>query len=163
MLTVCLFSHTLWCYNTHFIVLALLFLCVFAGGQHGIWRSHNVSPVCTTAKMNTIFSVLPLTPRVFPRSLTFSAPGRYWQLTPSHSERAAWDSAVHQASEEYSHRMVSRVAYDETRSLRVVFYFFLLLITMPLFPSTHRHCGCLPINAFFCIILSMLLYYSRSL
>ena len=32
---------------------------------------------------------------------------RYWKLSPSKAEAAAWDSAVHQASEEYSHRMVS--------------------------------------------------------
>ena len=31
---------------------------------------------------------------------------RYWRLSPSKAELASWDGAVHQASEEYSHRMV---------------------------------------------------------
>ena len=34
-------------------------------------------------------------------------PLRYWQLTPSKAEADSWDSAVHQASEEYKRRMVS--------------------------------------------------------
>lgn len=31
---------------------------------------------------------------------------RYWQMVPSKAESSAWDSAIHQSSEEYSHRMV---------------------------------------------------------
>ena len=31
---------------------------------------------------------------------------RYWKMNPSKAESSAWDSAVHQASEEYSNRMV---------------------------------------------------------
>uniref|UniRef100_A0A1X7TG06 Uncharacterized protein n=1 Tax=Amphimedon queenslandica TaxID=400682 RepID=A0A1X7TG06_AMPQE len=35
----------------------------------------------------------------------FDNPTMYWQLNPKNRVAATWDSAVHQASEEYSHRM----------------------------------------------------------
>ncbi|XP_019852450.1 PREDICTED: transmembrane protein 222-like, partial [Amphimedon queenslandica] len=35
----------------------------------------------------------------------FGNPTMYWQLNPKNRVAATWDSAVHQASEEYSHRM----------------------------------------------------------
>ena len=38
-------------------------------------------------------------------NMGFGNPTMYWQLTPGRAESASWDSAVHQASEEYSHRM----------------------------------------------------------
>ena len=38
--------------------------------------------------------------------MAFGSPTMYWQLSPSKAEASAWDSAVHQASEEYGKRMV---------------------------------------------------------
>ena len=35
----------------------------------------------------------------------FGNPTMYWQLSPNKAEASSWDSAVRQASEEYSHRM----------------------------------------------------------
>ncbi|XP_041379858.1 transmembrane protein 222-like [Gigantopelta aegis] len=35
----------------------------------------------------------------------FGNPTMYWQMSPSTAELSSWDSAVHQASEEYSKRM----------------------------------------------------------
>ncbi|CAI7994933.1 Transmembrane protein 222 [Geodia barretti] len=32
-------------------------------------------------------------------------PTMYWQLSPSKAESSTWDDSVHQASEEYGHRM----------------------------------------------------------
>uniref|UniRef100_A0A1X7UT94 Uncharacterized protein n=1 Tax=Amphimedon queenslandica TaxID=400682 RepID=A0A1X7UT94_AMPQE len=40
----------------------------------------------------------------------FDNPTMYWQLNPKNRVAATWDSAVHQAFEEYSHRMLSPVA-----------------------------------------------------
>ncbi|XP_019852470.1 PREDICTED: transmembrane protein 222-like [Amphimedon queenslandica] len=37
----------------------------------------------------------------------FDNPTMYWQLNPKNRVAATWDSAVHQAFEEYSHRMLS--------------------------------------------------------
>lgn len=37
--------------------------------------------------------------------MAFGNPTKYWQLTPSKAEADSWDSAVHQASEEYKRRM----------------------------------------------------------
>jgi hypothetical protein len=39
----------------------------------------------------------------------FGNPTMYWQLDPDSRTLPSWDSAVHQASEEYSKRMVSSI------------------------------------------------------
>ena len=38
-------------------------------------------------------------------NMGFGNPTRYWQLSPSQAEASSWDSAVRQASDEYSQRM----------------------------------------------------------
>ena len=38
------------------------------------------------------------------KGITFDL--RYWRLSPSKAQLTSWDGAVHQASEEYSQRMV---------------------------------------------------------
>ncbi|XP_064385023.1 transmembrane protein 222-like [Halichondria panicea] len=38
-------------------------------------------------------------------NMAFGNPTMYWRLSPSKAEAAAWDSAVHQASEEYGNKM----------------------------------------------------------
>ena len=40
-------------------------------------------------------------------SMAFGKPTKYWQLNPNNCHYSTWDQAVHEASEEYKHRMVS--------------------------------------------------------
>ncbi|XP_065890084.1 transmembrane protein 222-like isoform X1 [Dysidea avara] len=38
-------------------------------------------------------------------NMAFGKPTKYWRLSPSKTQFSSWDDAVHQASEEYGHRM----------------------------------------------------------
>jgi hypothetical protein len=54
-------------------------------------------------------------------NMAFGRPTMYWQLSPSKAESSTWDNAVHQASEEYGHRM-HNLCCDEARALNLMRY-----------------------------------------
>lgn len=77
-----------------------------AGGLHGLWETSKVSAFLTTLPLREL-DILAI---VVTSPLTSLL--RYWQLDPNlvyANGPNPWDTAVHEASEEYKHRMVSQV------------------------------------------------------
>ncbi|XP_065891033.1 transmembrane protein 222-like [Dysidea avara] len=67
-------------------------------------HEHETTGICTSSGVIRDFAGSYV---VSEDKLAFGKATKYWRLSPSNSEMSSWDDAVHQASEEYGHRMHS--------------------------------------------------------